>query len=437
VDPCTVTVDAPVEVTASFGIAGEHLWSAGYGSSGSDTGSAIAFDTAGNIIIAGTISGTANFGGDDLVNTDSATDPNDIFVVKLSPAGTHIWSRRFDCSGGGDVVGDVATDLLDNVLVIGTFADTCSFEATRSSNANSSDIYLVKLSATDGSFLWSQAFGGTTHDHGQGVAIAAGDEIVITGDISGTTSFGGAPHTPSSYDGFVARYDPDGGFVRSYTIGGPTGFDSANDVAIDSKGDVIIAGGFGDGVDFGSGTIENTTSGSEDAFVAKYSSTGVYRWHVTFESALGRTANAVAVGATGDVVVGGLFFAAAISPAGAVRWDKNFATSGDGSANSVGIDSAGSVIVGGNVRTDMSFGGPTLASFGEADAFLVKYSPAGSHLWSKRFGSGGNDAIADAKVDGPGRIVVTGPFYGVGVSFGGPLLDSVGDRDVFAARYGP
>jgi hypothetical protein len=169
----------------------------------------------------------------------------------------------------------------------------------------------------------------------------------------------------------------------------------------------------------------------------KYSSTGVYRWHVTFESAAGRTATAVDVNAEGDVAVAGLFFAAAVTSAGVVNWDKDFAPSGNGSSYSVAIDRLGNIVVGGYVSKDMSFGGPTLTSFGGPDGFLVKYSAAGSHFWSKRFGSGASDAVSAVDIDAFNSIGAAGSFSGVAVSFGGQPFDSAGDRDVFAARFAP
>ena len=61
---------------------------------------------------------------------------------------------------------------------------------------------------------------------------------------------------------------------------GSTGFDSADSVALDSAGNQYVCGTFKGTVDFdpGPGTHNLTSTGSPDAFVAKYSPTGQLLW---------------------------------------------------------------------------------------------------------------------------------------------------------------
>ena len=69
-----------------------------------------------------------------------------------------------------------------------------------------------------GDFLWVNAARGSS---GQGVAVDALDNIVVTGDFSRTTDFGGGGLVAvGSNDVFVAKYDSDGNHIWSHRYGG-------------------------------------------------------------------------------------------------------------------------------------------------------------------------------------------------------------------------
>jgi hypothetical protein len=56
------------------------------------------------------------------------------------------------------------------------------------------------------------------------------------------------------------------------------------------------------------------------------------------------------------------------------------------------------------------------------------------HIWSRSFGDSDDDIGRAVAVDGSGNVILTGWFEGA-VDFGGGLLTSVGDRDIFLAKY--
>jgi hypothetical protein len=110
----------------------------------------------------------------------------------------------------------------------------------------------------------------------------------------------------------------------------------------------------------------------------------------------------------------------------------------------VAVDSQGNVFVTGWFVTTVDFGGGGLTSAGGQDIFLAKYSSAGAHLWSKRFGS--TDTLMTTEslecgrslaVDSNGDVVVGGSFMGT-VDFGGGSMTSAGDLgylDGFVAKF--
>jgi hypothetical protein len=71
---------------------------------------------------------------------------------------------------------------------------------------------------------------------------------------------------------------------------------------------------------------------------------------------------------------------------------------------------------------------------GYTDIFLAQYSASGAHIWSKRLGAltGYGNAIA---VDASRNVVVTGYFQGTANFDGQSLTSSVGSSDVFVSKY--
>jgi hypothetical protein len=141
---------------------------------------------------------------------------------------------------------------------------------------------------------------------------------------------------------------------------------------------------------------------------------------------------------------GGVCDGAGACALGAVDWAASHAaTAGVGNnvfVNDVVVDEAGVVIVG-QFRGVVGFGGPNLvASGGNADVFVARYAPDGTHLHSRRFGTNisGQNTVANAVALTPsGSVVVVGHYgglAGVGPSFGGGSLPHAGRRDLFVVE---
>ncbi len=193
-----------------------------------------------------------------------------------------------------------------------------------------------------------------------------------------------------------------GQFEWSLALGG-TDYDYGWSVAVDRRtSDVILAGSFGGPVDFGGGVLSNYTG--SNLLLAKYNESGEY------------------------------------------LWAKSFQGPGSGRPLAVAVDSMGNIFVTGWFTSTLDFGGGPLSSGGTADPdiFLAKYSSAGIHLWSKRFGSRETTVTLDPveagraiAVDPNGDVVFGGSFLGT-IDFGGGLMTSVGDigyKDGFLAKF--
>lgn len=100
-------------------VSGAPLWSHAYGAAGSQNGSSVAFDSQGNVVLAGTFSGTVDFGAGPVT---SAGD-QDVFLLALDPSGALLWSLTF---GGPSTESGVrvAVGPGDRVVLFGTFVGT-------------------------------------------------------------------------------------------------------------------------------------------------------------------------------------------------------------------------------------------------------------------------------------------------------------------------
>ena len=195
---------------------GAWLWARQIGSTNYDSGNAVAVDSADNILLTGSFTGTVNFGGPGSLTSAHAA-ASDAFVAKYTSSGGYLWAQRF---GGptGVFTGTSGTALVvdgsDNVAVTGKFQSTVDFGNGPLTSAGGSDIFVLKLPATGGTPLWSKRFGGpetTTGDYERSFGLAAGldGSTVVTGYFLGTVNFGADTLTSAgSGDIFVLHIGP-------------------------------------------------------------------------------------------------------------------------------------------------------------------------------------------------------------------------------------
>ncbi|APR86953.1 Hypothetical protein A7982_12302 [Minicystis rosea] len=189
---------------------GNHLWSKGYEGFGSGV-SAIAADSAGNVVVAGSYYSTIEFGGGPLADGNGGA----AFVVKLDQHGNHLWSKGLTYSGvpfasSGNCM---ALDASDNVLVAGGFSGTVDLGggpivSAHLPNSGKVDAFLLKLDP-EGNHLWSRGYGCDSYCAASGVAVDELGNAFLTGWFEGTIDLGGGPLTSAGgKDVFVAKLAP-------------------------------------------------------------------------------------------------------------------------------------------------------------------------------------------------------------------------------------
>ena len=243
-----------------YAATGGHVWSKRFGSTGTELGMAVGTDGSGNVIVAGTFEGSVDFGGGAL----TSAGVRDIFVAKYSGTGQHLWSKRFGGSGD-EVINGLAVDSAGDVALTGKFQGSVSFGGGTLASAGGDDAFVVKLSSSAGAHAWSKGFGSTGQDITTGVAVDGSDNVVITGQFSGTVAFGGGALSSLGVDVFAAKYTSAGAHRWSRSFGGAS-TQIGIAVAAAPTGDVTLTGLFLQTVDFGTGML--TSAGSFDASLA-------------------------------------------------------------------------------------------------------------------------------------------------------------------------
>lgn len=304
---------------------------------------------------------------------------------------------------------------------------------------------MAKLDSA-GNHLWSKRFGDASLQSASAIAVAPAGDVVITGGNSGTTDFGGGALSAGA---FIAKFNSAGSHVWSKTYPATT----AKDVLIDASGNIEAVGSYSGAPNFGNGALPAPGAGEAGIYVAKLGGgTGAGIWSKGLLSAGSNAANAVAVDGSGNVIVAGSYggtlvpspcgtFAASGTDAflmkldmnGACAWFKRFGDASIQFGLGVGVDALGNVFLGGQFQGAIDLGGGSLASLGNSDVFLAKLTTAGTHVWSKRFGSATVDQFSALAVGTAGDVWVAGTFDAT-IDFGGGTIATGGSTDMFVGR---
>ena len=424
-----------------------HLWSDRFGDGEKQYGYSVATDASGNVVVTGRFEGSVDFGGGVLTEAGGY----DIFLAKFDASGNHLWSKRFG-DARSQYGESVATDNSGNIVVTGRFQGSVDFGGGVLTNDGIWDIFLVKFDAS-GNHLWSKRFGDGLSQYVYSVATDASGNVVVTGYFQGTVDFGGGVLTSDGGDDiFLAKFDASGNHLWSERYGGSLS-QYGWSVATDASGNVVLTGRFANTVDFGGGVL--TSAGSDDIFLAKFGASGNHLWSDRFGDTQSQYGYSVATDTSGSIVVTGRFegtvdfgggmltsagdndiFLAKFDASGNHLWSERFGDGQSQSAWSIATDTSGNVAVTGYFQGTVDFGGGVLTEAGGFDTFLAKFDASGNHLWSERFGNGQSEFGTSVATDTLGNVVFTG-YFGGSADFGGGVLTSAGENDIFLAKFAP
>jgi hypothetical protein len=254
------------------------------------------------------------------------------------------------------------------------------------------------------------------------------------------------------YDLFVVSYDKDGRFRWVCTAGGQ-GYDYGHGVAVDSRGDIIVAGAVVGEATFGDVVVPNENGAH--LFAAKYHADGELVWVKVATGKASGSAHGVVVDGRDNIYIGGLSaglgtfgaqplsspkgtsaLVAKLDRDGQVLWLTQHPGEPSCLFHEIACDAQGRVWASGMFKGKAVVGPHAYATTGakDSDALLCHYDAAGKLLWSRAGQGPGVDYGLGVATDGKGNAYLTGEFS-EGFSLGGKSLRSRGSTDVYAAKF--
>lgn len=336
------------------------------GGTGSETSRGITVDSSGNIYIAGE------------TNSEGAGG-NDIFVAKYNASGEIQWQKLLGGAGSDNAFGIVA-DSAANVYICGRID---------SQGAGLTDAIVAKYN-TSGALQWQKTLGGAGDETLWAINVDSADNLYAVG----LTSSQGA----GGQDALIIKFDGTGALLWQRTLGGANFDNSYGGIATDASNNVCVLG-----------TTGSTGAGGNDAFVAKYNSSGVIQW----QRALGGTNDdrgdgGVAVDSSNNVYVCGRtnsagvgsfdMFIAKYNSSGVIQWQRTVGGSvGDDFAHSVAVDSSYVYLCG-----QATLSGPDDAMF------VAKFDLNGNIQWQRTFYGSGSEFLSHIDASNQNVLYATG-----------------------------
>lgn len=402
-----------------------------------DYGSGVAGDNKGNIFLLGRFQDSAFFDSQSVISNGGI----DIFIAKYDSLGNVLWSKNF---GGisSDYPSDISCDIFGNVFLVSYFSGTISFDSILLASNGLVDIAVAKLNP-EGNVLWAKNFGGSLSDYGSDITSDAAGNVYVAGYFSGTVSFDSFSFTSAGEsDGYTMKCDSAGNVIWAKQVQSTTPvFLFSMDV--DLSGNALVSGRFS-----GQANIETqslTSDGDNDVLMVKYNTNGVLQWAKraggnNFDCGFGISADV-----DGNIFVTGSFrgsadfgsinltsvgeddlFIAKYNSAGNIIWANSAGGMGIDRANNITTDIYGNGYITGLYNQDCSFGNVSVSSVGGDDIFVAKYNNIGNLLYVKSAGGSGNENSWGIFMQKPGLAYLSGMFED-SVFFGSALLTGTGE----------
>jgi hypothetical protein len=388
-------------------------WAAGVG------GEHIATDTAGDLYVTGSFTGSFTpAGSSTALNSAGGLD---VFVAKYSRGGAFQWATRMggasneggeaialDTSGHAYVVsleaGIVSLAKLDANTggvewsrngFAGGLGEGVAVDSLGNAYVSAGGYYNQTLTkvAPDSSLVWQHTFNGYAEALSGGITVS-GNHVYLTGEFVGTVDFDPGPGKANlrtgGTGGFVLKLTTGGTYVwaRAFSPSGSGGYCVPDSIGVDSAGNVYTSGGFGGTVDFdpGKGKVSlNSANGA--GYIVKLNSSGNYAWAKQLNVSLMGESSAY---------VPDFSSALTVDPSDSVYLTGGFS---------------------GTVDFNPGSGVFNLTSAGGSDIFVSKIDTNGNFQWAVRAGNTGDDFGNAIAVNSFGDIYVTGSIGGGTVDF--------------------
>ena len=376
----TVTSDDVDTPSYTFTVTGTGIpWVKSYGGSANDFGYSLQATADGGFILAGA---TATWKA-----AGYPSDPQSLWIVKLSAGGAVEWQRIYSGSGF-DGVQTGATNAVKQTADGGYIvaSSSLSFSASYS-------FWVLKLTSA-GDVTWQKSYGGSLADWPRAICQTADGGYAVAGY---TSTFGAG-----SGDVWVLRLDANGAITWQKAFGG-TSADQAYDIHQTADGGFIVAG-----------TTQSYGAGGSDGWLLKLASDGALTWAKTyggtgtdgFGGVLQVGTDYMVAGSTASAVAGGTdAWVLSLNSSGTAIVQKAFGGASTDSFNSI-EQTGGDYVLGGTTQT-WGAGG---------DCWLMKLNGLLSPAWQKTYGGGSLEMgwFASPVSSGGFAMSASTPSFGAG-----------------------
>lgn len=357
---------------------GEHLYP--------EQSNGCAVDAAGNSFMAGYVT-SSNFSAGTIIATvgsfqSSTQGSGDAFLAKFNPSGARIWGTYYG-TNGIDFGLSCATDASNNIYMAGYTNTTNTILATSAAHqitpggGSNNDAFLVKFNSA-GVRQWGTYYGGNLNELGRSCSVDASGNVFLIGETQGATgtviataSAHQSTFGGGTYDAFVAKFSTTG--VRQWATfyGG-----NAND--------------------FGYGSI---TNGLGDVFFTGYTNSS--------------TGTIIATAASHQSVNAGVndAYLVKLNSSGVRQWGTYYGGGGEDYGFSCSLDAAGAIFICGSTTSTNSIsssGSHQTVNGGTTDGFLAKFNTLGVRQWGTYFGGSSIDIAYATTTNSLNQVYITG-----------------------------
>lgn len=303
------------------------LYSTYLGGTGYDVGLGIALDADRNIYVTGvtssqnfpTTSGSfqPSYAGDACSSTSLCQD--EALVFKLNASGNALLYASYLGGTLTDQANSIVLDEDGSAYIAGyTFSlDFPVLNAYQATHGGDVDAFVTKVSPDGSAIAYSTFIGGSSFERAMSIKIDGSDNFYIAG-LTQSTDY---PTTANAFqiayhggaftgEAFLTRFNATGSSIIYSTFLGGISSDYANDLALDTSGNVYITG-MADSSDFPttSGAYDRTYNGANDGFVAKFNTGAAGSSSLIYSTFIGGgstdEANAIAVDENNNAYVVG------------------------------------------------------------------------------------------------------------------------------------
>jgi len=412
-----------------YGSGGNLIWIVQAGGSGDDIGFDIGVGAAGNLYVAGKITGAATFQSINGPAKMVAGQGETIFLAKYSPAGTLLWIQTgiapFVNNDGFGVAVQPATGM---VFVTGRAGDQVTFSSADGTQhtvpgPTSWHMFLVKYDQ-NGNFQWGESNQANPNSVGHKVAVDSSGSAYVTGWFESSATFhsadgndqtltglSGPVQTPPDYpdDTFIVKYDGNGNLKWVNQIGGYKAI--GNDIAVSPKGKVSVTGFIGNinGAPSQTKTIVTSQPGGTNANLGGGKLTSPYNK---------------------DAVI------ATYNSLGVLLRATRLGGSQDEAGSGIAYDQQENLYVEGVFQTAINIQGHSLTGAKPYNMFVMKQAQTGFVSWVKKADGAGSNSFEDnprIAVESEDIVLATGAFQKT-ASFDAVTLNSAGAEDIFLAE---